>query len=427
MKKLILIVITLGIIKSTANAQNGELQYKEIDSTLLYKNGEGILLNLGKGGASKINFFTTIQSGFKYATIDSGTAISTNNRMSLNLARLYLNMSVLKNKVLMGLVTDFTSTTPILEGWVGFKVFNKKTTIYLGQRQTHTNNRLAMDDERYAAFMAQSSAGKSADGSIYGGLMQNFVGTTREGGLYVESNFSLNKLKVYPSVSITTGEGQNFFDPTPNVGLKYGGRLDVLPLGDFIKNNAFIAHDIYREPTPKIALGIAGSINKMANSTNGSGDVKIAPIYNNTGALAFADYTKLVADAMFKYKGFSITGEYVNSIVTGQDLFTNATATKKLMTDTSSAYYNIGTAIHIHTAYVCTNGLAIDVRYTTVKPEFSAATSLIQRQSWYGLGINKYINYNAIKVGASVNYINDKLILLPNKKLIVNVAVQIIM
>jgi hypothetical protein len=427
MKKIaVLFCLTVYTI-TTSHAQISELQNKEIDSSITYKNGEGVTLNLGKGGAHKINLFATVQSGFQFSNIDSGSKSSKSNRMSLNLARVNLSFTTLKDKVQMGIITDFTSTTPILEGWVGFNFWNKKAKLLIGQRQTHTNNRLAMADERFSQVMGQTTAGKSIDGSVFGGLMQNFIGSTREGALFLETNFNLSKWKIYPSVSITTGEGQNFFDPTPNIGLKYGGRLDILPLGDFVKNNAFIAHDIYREQKPKLAFGAAASFNAKASSPIGSDNTTLVPIYNRSGVLTYADFTKIVADMMFKYKGFSFVAEYVNTSVTGQDLYTNTAGTRKLTTDTSSAYYNIGSAFNIQSSYIFKNGLALDCRITTVQPEITATTSRVQKQTWYGFGVNKYIKNNAIKVGMNVNYIEDNRILLPTKKWIANVAVQIIM
>ncbi len=305
--------------------------------------------------------------------------------------------------------------------------WNKKAMLTIGQKQTHTNNRLAIADERFSQVMGQTIAGKSLDGIVFGGLMQKFVGATREGGLFFETNFNLNKWKVYPSVSITTGEGQNFFDPSPNVGLKYGGRLDIKPLGDFTKNNAFIAHDLYREQKPKLVFGVAGSYNAKASSPIGSESGTLAPTYNRLGVLEYANYTKIVADAMFKYKGFSLVGEFTNTSVTGEDLYTNAAGTKKLTTDTTSAYYNTGNAFNVQSSYIFKNGLAFDCRITTIQPEFAVATSRVQKQTWIGFGVNQYIRNNAIKIGLNVNYIDDDRILFPTKKWVGNLAIQIIM
>jgi len=265
-----------------------------------------------------------------------------------------------------------------------------------------------MEDERFAQVMGQSISGKSYEGTTYGGLMQNFVGATREGGVYYDTKVAVGKLKLYPSVSITTGEGQNFFTSQSNLGFKYGGRVDILPLGDFIKNNAFIAHDIYYEKKPRLAIGFAASYNVKASSSVGSDNSTITGIYNKSGVQDFANYRKLVADLIFKHKGFSFITEYVNRTISGKDLYTNAGATNKLTLQTASTLYGLGSAVNIQTAYVFRSMWVVDGRYTKVTPEFSIAGSVIHTQSWYTFGINKYMKYNALKLGLNINYIEDE-------------------
>ena len=406
-----------------ANAQ----QLTKVDSSILYINGEGLFINLGKTDKTVFNLLSTVQSGLQISQLDSASKTSKSNRLSLNLVRLALTATGYNNKMSLGIVTDFSSTTPILEGWVGFSFMNKKAKLILGQRQTNTNNRLAMADERYAQVMGQTQAGKSLDGSLYGGLMQNFVGSTREGGLFFETNFDIKKWRIYPSVSITSGEGQNFFAAQPNVGFKYGGRIDVLPFGDFIKNNAFIAHDIYRERKPKLAVGFAASYNSKVSSPIGSDNALVTGIYNKAGVTDYADYRKFVADFIFKYQGFAFVGEYINGNVAGKELYTNIGATKKFTEDVASAYYNIGSAVNIQSSYICKNGWGFDARFSAVTPEFNNSNSLVHQQQWYTVGINKFIKNNAVKFGINTTYIDDKTPTINTKRWVSNLAVQILL
>ena len=406
-----------------ANAQ----QLMQTDSSLIYVNGEGLFINVGKSDGAKFNLLSTIQSGLQLSQFDSASSRTKSNRLSLNLVRLSLTATGFKDKMSLGIVTDFTSTTPILEGWIGFSFMQKRAKLILGQKQTNTNNRLAMADERYAQVMGQTQAGKATDGSVYGGLMQNFVGSTREGGLFFETNFGIKKWRIYPSVSITSGEGQNFFNSQPNVGLKYGGRIDVLPLGDFIKNNAFIAHDIYRERKPKLAVGFAASYNSKVSSPIGSDNGIITGIYNKAGVADFADYRKFVADIIFKYQGFAFVGEYINGNVAGKELYTNAGGTNKLTEQVASSYYNIGNAFNLQSSYVCKNGWAIDGRFSSITPEFFVSNSLVHQQKWYTFGINKFLKYNAVKLGLNTTYIEDKTPSIKTTKWVSNLAVQILL
>lgn len=405
---------------------DAKAQLVQPDSTITYVNGEGTFIRLGKGEGTLINLLTTLQSGAQFGRLDSLSKKTNNSRMSINLARIAVTATNARHRVSAGLVTDFTGTSPILEGWIGFDL-NKRVKLVLGQKQTHTNNRLAMADERYAQTMAQSLAGKSNDGILYGGLMHNFVGATREGGLFLETNFSINTVRIYPSLSITTGEGQNFFTSQTNSGFKYGGRLDIMPLGDFKKNNAYIAHDIYREAKPKLAIGVAASYNQKASSPMGSETGLITGIFDNTGAAALADYRKLVADFTFKTKGFALIGEYVVTTITGKDLFTNVAATSQFTPEVASAYYNLGSAYNIQSSYVFKSGWAVDGRYAVIKPEFEVTGSKISDQKWATFGVNKFLKNNALRIGINTNYIEMNSPTAKTTKWINNFAVQILL
>ena len=408
---------------NTVSAQTNVGQLKQNDSSLIYVNGEGAFLHLGKTDGVTFNFLTTVQSGFQYSWLDSSTGTSNSNRMSLNLVRVALSAKGFRDKMLVGIVTDLTSASPILEGWVSLFIVNKRAKITLGQKQSNTNNRLSMADERYAS-LGQSTAGKSTDGSVYGGLMQNFIGSTREGGLFFETFFRLNNVKIYPYLSITTGAGQNFFTAKTNLGFKYAGRLDIMPFGDFIKNNAYIAHDLYRERKPKLALGVAASFNIRANSPNGSDYGPITGIFNQSGAQGFANYRKIVGDFIFKYKGYSLVGEYINGTVYGANLYTNAGATNKFTPQIASSYYSLGSGYNLQASYIFKNEWAIEGRYSHITPEFNIAGSIIHTQNWYTAGIYKYLKSNAVKIGLNSTYIDDKTISLSMNKWVSNLALQ---
>lgn len=422
MKKILLFCFSLLLLV------NGKAiaQLAQQDSTFTYINGEGTFIRLGKGEGTVINLLSAVQSGIQYGRIDSITKTN-NSKMSLNLVRLSLFATNAKYKVSAGLVTDFTGTSPILEGWIGYAI-SKRIKIVVGQKQAPTNNRLAMADERYAQVMGQTIAGRSNDGISYGGLMQKFVGATREGGLFLETNFNIAKMRIYPSLSVTTGEGQNFFtSQATSQGFKYGGRLDLMPLGDFIKNNAYIAHDIYREPKPKLAIGVAASLNKKASSPIGSESALITGIYNTSGKADLADYKKIVVDFAFKVHGFAFIAEYIKNTVTGKDLFTNASATSKLTAELASTFYNLGNAVNLQSSYVFKSGWAVDGRYTIVTPEFNIAGSKVSEQKWTTIGVNKFIKNNALRIGLNANYIESNSPTVNTKKWLGNLAVQIIL
>jgi hypothetical protein len=379
----------------------------KIDSTVRYVVGDGTYIMLSKKDKFVFHINGLVQPGMQAIKVDTAGKTTNSNRLSLNLVRIAFDASALDNRLTMGLITDFTGTTGILEGWIGMASKNKKYRLVLGEKQTNTNNRLAMADEKYASVMGPTIAGKSNDGSIYGGLMQNFVGTTREGGVYFETNFKINKMRLYPSVSITTGEGQGFFDPQTNAGFKYGGRIDFMPLGDFIKNNAFTSQDVYHEPKPKLGIGIAGSYNVKASNAIGSGSGTITGIYDEKGDPAYGDYRKLVFDMIYKYNGFAFVAEYTDGSVYGKNLFSDVAGTVRLTPESASSKYSLGSGINLQSSYVTNNGWAFEGRYSNIWPEFNVAGSIIQKQNWYTAGINKYIKNSAFRFGINTTYINQ--------------------
>jgi hypothetical protein len=200
-----------------------------------------------------------------------------------------------------------------------------------------------------------------------------------------------------------------------------------MPVGDFIKNNAFIAQDIYRESKPKLGFGIAASINKKASSIVGTDHQTITGIYNKDGEEDYADYRKLAADFIFKYKGFAIVGEYISGSVTGKELYADVVSYNKLTEEVASQYYNLGTAINFQTSYVFKNGWAIEGRYSSVTPEFEMASSLVQKQTWLSGGINKFIKNNAVKIGLNFNQIKTTSSTITTTNTIGNLAIQILM
>lgn len=397
----------LLLFSAYSNAQDIK-DTKKVDSTFIYKYGQGTFINLGKKNKSTLNFFGVVQSGIGYNLIDDGTDTENISRMSMNLVRFNMNGTFMNDKARFGLVTDFTGNTGLLEAWIGMSLYKKNAYLYFGERRTNTNNRLALEDERFAQNMAQTKYGSSTDGIAYGGLMHNFVGTTREGGIFLETNFSIAQVRIYPSISVTTGDGQGFFDEQSNAGFKYGGRLDVMPLGDFIKNNAFISHDLYREPSIKVAFGFAGSYNDKASHQTGSGYNQISGIYEEDGTVSYADYIKMVTDFIIKYKGFSLIGEYTNASVNGENLYLDSAGGTLLDAETAAMKYNMGYGVNLQSSYVTKNGWAFDTRYSFIEPEVDIEKSLVQKENWYTLGVNKYFKNNALKIGLNTSVVDRK-------------------
>jgi len=85
-----------------------------------------------------------------------------------------------------------------------------------------------------------------------------FSASGREFGLFVSHLFLLGTVGVEPQIAITSGDGRNSFGVDSRDydrgGLKYGGRLDVYPLGFFVEGNGNLIADLAHEETFKMVI-----------------------------------------------------------------------------------------------------------------------------------------------------------------------------
>ncbi len=418
---IIAVVVWCKPIQAQVNASDSHIK----DSTIIYTAGEGLYVNFGTKNKFRFNLNGILSPGFQFRSFKEEGEVTKENQMSINLARLNMNFSAFNGLMTAALKADFTGTSPLLEAWVAYNSKNGHNRITFGQRQAISNNRLALEDEKFASFMGPTINGVSNDGTIYGGLMQNFVVTTREGGLFYQGNFSIQKIRVYGSASITTGQGQSINSTQTNLGLKYGGRIDVMPMGDFIKNNAFIAQDIYYEPKPKLGIGIAGSYTAKATTPVGASSENASGVYNQDGDPTNPDYRRAVADAIFKCRGFAFVAEYIDASIYGKNLYSDAASTKQHTPETLSAKYSTGNAFNVQTSYVWKNGWAIEGRYSSITPEFNTAESNVKKQNWYTAGFNKYLFNYALKAGINTTYIDENDLTASKNTWITNIAIQL--
>lgn len=100
--------------------------------------------------------------------------------------------------------------------------------------------------------------------------------------------------------AISSGDGRN--QPSiSGAGLAYTGRAEILPFGAFTRGGDYFEGDIMRESKPKLSVALTAHRNVHQNRTRGT-----------LGTQLFAQRTAdvLYADALFKYSGLSVYGEY---------------------------------------------------------------------------------------------------------------------
>lgn len=355
--------------------------------------GKGITLNYGQG-SHVFNISGFMQPYYQYEDLD-GTS---SNQFAIRSAFLTISEKAKKEKMDFVLRVNFAESPPLMDAFINYHA-TENITLSFGQKQTFANNRemLFLEDKL-----------RHSQRSL---LSRSFSETGREFGLFVEGKWLAGNIGIHPKLAVTSGDGRNSFGSTSTDvdrgGLRYAGRLDVYPLGYFAEGNDEVAADFAREETPKILLGAAYSINYGASDKVGEGHGNFS-FTDESLTLAYPNYWKQCFDILFKYKGFSLTGEFVNTSADGLvGLYTDASATVHLQNGEISQYLALGQAYNVQLGYVLKNGLAIDGGFSQISPEFpTEINAVLNDTEAYTISLSKYIIDQRFKVQASYSHVS---------------------
>lgn len=219
----------------------------------------------------------------------------------------------------------------------------------------------------------------------------------RDIGIQLHHKVNLGeKLVVKEKFALSQGEGRNIV--VGNIGgLKYTGRLELLPFGEFLKKGDYTQGDLEREPSPKLMLGAVYDFNDNAVKTRSNlGNYMVF----DDGSFYQTDITTIFFDAMFKYRGLSIMAEYANreadmplAMVQGE-------------TDVFDYVVLEGSGVNVQTSYLFKNFYEITGRYS--KNDYKDISQALDLEQ-YTLGASKYIVGHKLKVQSDVVYsrLND--------------------
>lgn len=231
-------------------------------------------------------------------------------------------------------------------------------------------------------------------------LLNSRFNIDRDMGLQLRHSVALGRsIILKEAIAISQGEGRNI--TTGNLGgHQYTFRGEILPFGDFAD---YTGADLARESTPKLSIGASYNFNDNAVKTRSNMG---SHMVTDTG-FHETDVQTFFADAMFKFKGWSVMGEYANRSA-DNPIAINSDGT------TTGDVVNIGEAYNIQGAYLFKNNLQILGRFTTINPD--AIVSTIGTENQYTIGLSKYIAGHKLKVQTDVtladfeNNSNNKLI-----------------
>jgi hypothetical protein len=340
--------------------------------------------------------------GFVQPSFMSSKADGLDRINEFNSRRSYLHFSgnAVKEKVSFLFQLDYSLQEPLLDAWIAYHP-QESTTITIGQKQTFLNNREMMYREDRLQFTNRSF------------LSTNFSETGREFGVFVSSKFG-DKFGIAPMLAVTSGDGRNSFGAnsrdTDLGGIKYGGRLDLYPLGFFKPRNDLTSTDLEREEKLKFVLGFAGSQNIGASNAVGEGHGNYI-LYDVNGENNYPDYVQIYADILLKYQGFSLLAEYVNASASNiNETYIDANATQILAPTQISDFLTLGDSFNVQVGYVTVSGFSFDARYENRTQEFvTNVSSVLQSANATTFGLSKYFVGNSLKVQSSYSNYNPKI------------------
>lgn len=219
-------------------------------------------------------------------------------------------------------------------------------------------------------------------------ISNNFFTLDRDKGVWIYTNFKINKSVLKSTLAISSGEGRIVSDK--NGKLCYSARVDFLPFGEFSNRGDYSEADTEREVKPKLSISGVYSLNDEATRTMGQlGNY----LYNSESATI----QYFGADLIFKLKGFSLESELYNRS-SNKGIIVNSNDS------TQSNYVISGTAFMVQSGYFITKRNEIAVRYAQITPS-NSLTSIMKNQREYVFGVSHYFFKHNLKLQSDVTYL----------------------
>lgn len=380
-----------------------------------YRFGEGWRLNDSVGATMRVSGY--VQPYAESKRLLSETAGDPDVRFRMRRVRLRIDGNSANEKFSYRFQTDLSGTGELLDGssnylldaWVAYEPV-RRIKISFGQRAPYTDNRELFMNSNTLQLVERSR-------------LTSAFATIREFGLFTEATSRLgNQAYLRSYLTLTNGDGPNVVNRDRG-GLKYGARVDFLPFGLFSSQGQFNQVDIIRERTPKLVIGATYSYAEGVSSRSGRESGAILYL-NAQNQELLPDYAKFGIDFLFKYRGFSALGEYMqgNAFVPGsitQRVRTDGSVSpdfivngEQNVSDYIKARMIVGSAWNLQMGYLMKNGISVDGRYTQLTPathSFLNNGTFYNRPYYYTLGLSKYVgrHYGA-KIQADLTLVQNR-------------------
>jgi phosphate-selective porin OprO/OprP len=184
-------------------------------------------------------------------------------------------------------------------------------------------------------------------------------------------------------LALTTGLGRN---PAPRIGNKllYAARLSFFPFGNFSNNGDYYVSDLAFEQTPKFYIAAVAARND--NALRSAGTIGIA-LYEPRSMDNF------FIDGIFKYRGFSLYGEYARRVMT-DPLTREGTSVRAAFA---------GDGLNLQAGYFVAEHWELSARYSSVEP-VAEVKPFLNGQTQYTLCLTRFLNGHRVKVQSDLTY-----------------------
>jgi hypothetical protein len=201
-----------------------------------------------------------------------------------------------------------------------------------------------------------------------------------------------NEIVIREKLAISKGEGRNITSGNLG-GYQYSPRLEFLPFGEFASEGDYSGGDLKREADPKLMMAVTYDMNQNAVKTRSN---QGAYMVNDIGFYE-TNINTLFVDAMFKYQGFSLMGEYANRDAK-DPIAKNSDGTP------TGDVVQVGNGINLQAGYLFPSNWEVAGRFTNIK--LDEALTGANPEAQYTLGLSKYIVGHKLKVQTDLSYLS---------------------
>lgn len=375
-----------------------------------YRVGEGVTVS--QAGEYRLNLSGYVQPALEVQDYLGTGPEGLNPRMRIRRLRLRLTGQAPRMRLSFRFQVDLSGSSEVgdepgnflLDAFVAYHP-TRTLRIAFGQRPTYTDNRELFVRSHALQFVERSR-------------LTSAFSAIREVGLFINDRIRIGESSHYlrPYLVITNGDGLNTF-LADRGGLKVGGRIDYLPFGLFVDRGQFREVDLVRELVPRLVLGVAYSYNFGISSRRGRGSGNIVYL-DDEGQDSLPDFGKFGFDFMFKYRGFSMLGEFNWTHARVPENITQRVRNDGSVATTFEGGVDafvrgrmmLGRGYNLQLGYVFDSETSIDLRYTHLDADensFLNNGTFYNRPNYYTLGLSQYFsNQYGLKVQASLTFVD---------------------